>query len=357
MQQAGESRREVVTAAAPAPAQRLDRFLALRLPRLQPLAPAGADPRRRGDAATARRSRDLGTARQGRARPTTSHVPAPEPAAPRAAGHPARRRLRGRPPHRHRQAEGPGRASRRPAMPRGTLVNALIAHCGRQPLRHRRRQAAGHRAPARQGHHRPAGGRQDRPRAPGPRRAVRRARRRRPARARLPGARLGRAGARRAARSMRALARSTANRTKIAVVAERARPARRHPLRGAGDVRAPRQGQQPVASLLRLVLETGRTHQIRVHLAHIGHPLLGDMTYGAGFKASARKLARRSAGGACRARPPGAACRRARLRAPRDGQAPQPSQSAAAGRTWRELCWPHCARPEARLASSTATRV
>jgi 23S rRNA pseudouridine1911/1915/1917 synthase len=27
-----------------------------------------------------------------------------------------------------------------------------------------------------------------------------------------------------------------------------------------------------------------------VHLAHIGHPLLGDMTYGAGFKASARRL-------------------------------------------------------------------
>jgi 23S rRNA pseudouridine1911/1915/1917 synthase len=42
--------------------------------------------------------------------------------------------------------------------------------------------------------------------------------------------------------------------------------------------------REPVASLLELRLETGRTHQIRVHLAHIGHPLLGDSLYGAGFK-------------------------------------------------------------------------
>lgn len=33
-------------------------------------------------------------------------------------------------------------------------------------------------------------------------------------------------------------------------------------------------------SLLTLRLETGRTHQIRVHMAHIGHPLVGDATYG-----------------------------------------------------------------------------
>ena len=32
---------------------------------------------------------------------------------------------------------------------------------------------------------------------------------------------------------------------------------------------------------VRCRLETGRTHQIRVHMAHIGHPLLGDFTYGA----------------------------------------------------------------------------
>ncbi len=33
-------------------------------------------------------------------------------------------------------------------------------------------------------------------------------------------------------------------------------------------------------ALLRLTLETGRTHQIRVHMAHIGHPLTGDFLYG-----------------------------------------------------------------------------
>ena len=34
------------------------------------------------------------------------------------------------------------------------------------------------------------------------------------------------------------------------------------------------------AALLRIVIHTGRTHQIRVHMAHLGHPVLGDAQYG-----------------------------------------------------------------------------
>ena len=45
-----------------------------------------------------------------------------------------------------------------------------------------------------------------------------------------------------------------------------------------------------VASLFACRLETGRTHQIRVHLAAIGHPLLGDDVYGPGFRTKAALL-------------------------------------------------------------------
>jgi 23S rRNA pseudouridine1911/1915/1917 synthase len=47
---------------------------------------------------------------------------------------------------------------------------------------------------------------------------------------------------------------------------------------------------KPIASLLACRLETGRTHQIRVHLTHLGHPLLGDAVYGPHFKTKANQL-------------------------------------------------------------------
>ena len=48
---------------------------------------------------------------------------------------------------------------------------------------------------------------------------------------------------------------------------------------------------KPVASLIACQLATGRTHQIRVHLAHIGHPVMGDAVYSTGFKTKASRLA------------------------------------------------------------------
>ncbi len=83
------------------------------------------------------------------------------------------------------------------------------------------------------------------------------------------------------------LARSEKNRTKIAIAPRGGRHAVTHyevqETFACGT-------NKVVAALIKLELETGRTHQIRVHMAHIGHPVIGDPVYGTGFKSSDRML-------------------------------------------------------------------
>jgi 23S rRNA pseudouridine1911/1915/1917 synthase len=47
---------------------------------------------------------------------------------------------------------------------------------------------------------------------------------------------------------------------------------------------------EAMASFLECRLETGRTHQIRVHMAHVGHPVIGDPDYGKAFRTKANRL-------------------------------------------------------------------
>ena len=49
-------------------------------------------------------------------------------------------------------------------------------------------------------------------------------------------------------------------------------------------------GVPPVAALLECWLETGRTHQIRVHMAHVGHSLIGDPVYGGRRKLNVKAI-------------------------------------------------------------------
>lgn len=72
------------------------------------------------------------------------------------------------------------------------------------------------------------------------------------------------------------LGRHPTDRKKIAVVEGRGRVAITHwqVIKQWGDL----------AALLVITIETGRTHQIRVHLSHLNHPVLGDQVYGGGKK-------------------------------------------------------------------------
>ena len=164
----------------------------------------------------------------------------------------------------------------------GTLVNALIAHCGdslsgiggvkRPGIVHRLdKDTTGLMVVAK--NDRGASGAGGAVRRPWPHRT---------ARARLSGLRLGRAG--RGPGHHRRADRPPSRRPRQDGGA-RGRPRSDHPLAGAGALSGQAQDDgKPVASLLDCRLETGRTHQIRVHLAHIGHPLLGDRPTGPGSR-------------------------------------------------------------------------
>jgi 23S rRNA pseudouridine1911/1915/1917 synthase len=277
--------RHEVVATAEAAGERLDRFLAQRLPelsraRLQALIRAGAVTRR------GRRIEDIALKVKAGERYVVA-VPAPQAAEPEPQAMPLAvvyedadlvvlDKPAGLAVH-----PGPGHAS-------GTLVNALIAHCGaslsgiggvkRPGIVHRldkdttglivvAKTDRAHQGLAAQFAAHGRDGRLER----GYRAIAWGAPQRGQGKVDAP------------------LVRSAANRTRIAVA--RAGGGRRAVTRYEVLERFPAVGRAtPVASLMRLVLETGRTHQVRVHLAHIGHPLLGDATYGAGFKASAHRL-------------------------------------------------------------------
>ncbi len=73
------------------------------------------------------------------------------------------------------------------------------------------------------------------------------------------------------------IARARHDRKKMAVVAK---GGKRAVTWGCARARFARAGERPLAALVECRLETGRTHQIRVHMAHVGHPLIGDPIYG-----------------------------------------------------------------------------
>jgi 23S rRNA pseudouridine1911/1915/1917 synthase len=101
----------------------------------------------------------------------------------------------------------------------------------------------------------------------------------------------------RAGRIETQIARHPASRIKMAAVTRGGRIAitnyetiRTYSLAQAGAAAKNRGNKTLSLSVVRCSLETGRTHQVRVHMAHIGAPIVGDSLYGAGFETKAHAL-------------------------------------------------------------------